>query len=385
MADVCEQSVAIDPALFMSAESIFEVPEKWENRALLSLETIANHYCNDAKLIVPLPGNEIGQVPLFLRLWDSSELSYIGRLEYDEDINTNEMLVVFGDRVLSYLNTSADSVATFIAHQFSEAMVEQHLSRGIGLEDIERVAGFTNLAIGQNRLDKLIASFDAAKRNGILRRPARYQAFVGISTIPTFNHLCCGYAIAACLRGKKFAEGIGVNHPSSTYEHHWVRAPVLRQGVSSDEIRERQEKSYPKWGALLVNAVKTNTISRDYNEIADFLNKLKENAPNDILELDARERNEALIDLVTNLGIAPPKSSSRFRNVTESFVKNADESGLFASTILEVVDTFIPHRQLRKAESNLHARYLRSTFWDKYDINFFRGVVPSVEESAASD
>ena len=75
MADVCEQSVAIDPALFMSAESIFEVPEKWENRALLSLETIANHYCNDAKLIVPLPGNEIGQVPLFLRLWDPWHLA----------------------------------------------------------------------------------------------------------------------------------------------------------------------------------------------------------------------------------------------------------------------------------------------------------------------
>lgn len=369
--------VAIDPALFMSAESLLGKSETPDPFALDSLEIIATHYCNNASLIVPLPGKDIGLAPAFLGWWDKSNYSFLAELEFVEDVLAEDLLKEHGANIISFLEHTATPVAKFVAHQFSEKMVDQHISRGIGLADVVRVSMFTNFTVDEGRAPKLVTQLEKLRDDGTLRQPARYRDFIGSMDIPTFLHLCCGYAIASCLRGKKFSLGISSENAALTYEHHWLRAAVLREKSSEEEIREKTRASYPKWGALVVNAIRHRVISLDFNEVADFVQNLRSNLPQDILGLSEIDRMDALVDLIVRLKIAPPYKNSGYKELTEKLIKNADEGGFFASTILEVIRSLIPIRWIMHKESQVRSQHLRSTYWNKYDADFFRRVFPS--------
>ena len=370
---------AIDPALFMSAESILHNEISQDPFAWDSLEIIVNQYCNNTSISIPLPGNEIGVAPTFLNWWGPAEKTFIPGLEFFDDIITVDLLTEHKSKILAFIELTALPVAKFIAHQFSEEMVDQHVSRGIGLSDVMRVAPVSNSAIKLGLLTKFVSQLEELYSNNELRQPARYRHHIGSKEIPTFIHLCCGYAISACLRGKKFSLGISLSQDNTVYEHHWLRNPVLRKKGTDEENRTASEVSYPRWGVLVRNAISQNVISKDPSEIENFVRNLRSNVPQDILKFSQNERSEMLVDLVASLKISPPYKKVGLQRLTKNLVKNADDSGFFASTILDVVNVLAPTRWIKQKENLVRSKYFRSTYWNRYDDSLFKGVFQQKE------
>lgn len=380
--------MGVDTTLLRAASSFLNPSESDEDpRACDSFIRIATEYCNGAKLVLPLPQNSLGNMPMFCNLWKRNRaLTAIEGRELSDDLFA-KIAAARSEDFAAWVEGEPGPVAHWIAFQFSPEVSDAYLSR-TNTDAIKRCASIVLSMVKENKFLRLQNAIDRLWESKSISRPKFYDALIHEREIPSFHHLCIAYALSIALRGYAYALALGAEEHPALYCHHWIRSKIIgdfEAGPIPVQITSHSELQFP-WGEILANVFDREKplVNRTTEKITDILEGIRNKAgvvqheiKNGLLcssasdgENDNTRVSDAevfILDLLNEVGVSPRYGESGRLQRLVKFVRLASHHSPLVKVAIETLIADMQPQWIRKKETmyRAHERFCfkRDSFW----------------------
>jgi len=385
-----------DVTLLLAASSfISSFDGKQDPRAREAFVALATSYCNGASLLMPLPHYEVEEIPIFYSLWrERAAVATIPEMEL-----SNQAFAAISapgaQSFAEYAEGFPSDISRWIAFHFTPAIADVYHQRS-DLGAIKRCAPLARQLLERRALVKLEASIGKRQDEDLVATSHLYENLVGTTDIPSFLHLCIAYALSISLRGYSYAVALGSQESGPLYQHHWVRAPIVRRFGSEEHATKVVSESIMEfpWGVILQAVFNPaaplarrgpQTVAEVLDKIRDRSDQVRTAIQDGVLTQLAAAGGDRItdaevfvLDILRDAGVSPRYASSTFLQRAVQLARTISNKSPFLSVLVEMITANLQPGWLRRPETALRVQFRRDSFWKVMEDPLIRRALRSM-------
>jgi hypothetical protein len=369
-------AVASDITTLVSASSFLgHYSTNIDPRAGDLFESVVTDYCSGSKLIVPLPQKSSGAGDFFVDLWTkdatATELHGLELTDLGFQVISKKHI----NRLIDFIEGDPQSIAEWLALQFSMENADRHLSRS-DTHAILRAGPLAREPLDKGRLERFK---DALVINRI-KEPAFYTEYIGKDEIPRLTDLCFAYVVSVAVRRLAYAGGIDQSGHKPIYRPHWIGNPVMKDPLLPETIRTMEAKPVTRfpWGMLLRRYINLDPAI-PISKLRESLLGLRQNAgqfQNEYLQQPLvknasdsalTEREAIVVETLMKVGLVPRFAESTRRERLAKVLRSLTEHQSAWKFTAELITTSFQAEWARNLEAGFRIRFRRDNFWDVFE------------------